>query len=128
MKQTMKRFATGTAWSLIILAGSTFAAVPEASAHGVTTVRYVDYHNHHHRYRQSTRIFPRWLRAKHDFQRWYFRGNYRRHNSNTRYPGWSRLYDLYLHDTRHLRRAWRHSDEHDRYDRHSNERHRRRRR
>ena len=43
MKQTMKRIATGMAWSLIILTGTDLVAAPEASAHGVTKSRHVDY-------------------------------------------------------------------------------------
>ena len=67
MKQILKRFTTGMAWSLIVLAGTTIAAAPEASAHGNDKVRYVDYDRYV--YKRSAREFPRWLRGKRNFQR-----------------------------------------------------------
>ena len=119
MNQIMKRFATGMAWSLVVLGAITFTAVPEASAHGVTKIRYVDYD--YYVYKRSTQMFPRWLRAKRDFHRWYFRSHYR----NMRRLSWQRLYDLYQYDTRRSRRSWRHKEMHDRYDRDHNGRHHR---
>ena len=47
MKQIVKRLATGMAWSLIVLAGAIVIAPQEASAHGVSDIRYVDYGYRH---------------------------------------------------------------------------------
>ena len=121
MKQTMNRLATGIAWSLVTLAGISLFAAPEASAHDVTRVRYVDYD--YYPYRQSTHIFPRWLRAKQDFQRWYSFSHYR----YMRRLSWQRLYDLYLYDKRYSRHAWRYDYKyHDRHYGHDNHDHDRR--
>jgi hypothetical protein len=109
MKQILKRITTGMAWSLIVLAGTSIAAAPEASAHGNDKVRYVDYDRYVHK--RSAREFPRWLRGKRNFQRWYVRSHYR----NMRRLNWERLYDLYLYDTRRARRASKYKNAHDHY-------------
>ena len=79
-------------------------------------MRHVDYN--YYPYRQSTYIFPRWLRAKQDFQRWYYYSHYR----YMRRLSWQRLYDLYLYDKRYTRRAWRNDHRHYDRDWHKHER------
>ena len=107
MNQIVKRFAKGVAGSLIILVGISLTTAPEASAHGIDKPRYVDHHSYG--YRRAHPVLPRWLRAKRDFQHWYFHSHYR----FMRRLSWQRLYDLYLYDTRRSRRAWRRRHDHD---------------
>ena len=106
MNQIVKRLAKGIAWSVIVLTGSGIAATPDASAHGVRDSRFVVNINYTHR--RAIRQFPRWLRRDYDFQHWYFHKQYRL----PRRASWSRLYGIYLNDTRRHRRAW-----HRRFDR-----------
>ena len=100
MNQIVKRLAKGIAWSVIVLAGSGIAATPDASAHGVRDSRFVISVNHGHR--RAIRQFPRWLRRDYDFQHWYFHRQYWLPRRAT----WSRLYGMYLNDTRRHRRGW----------------------
>jgi len=107
MNLIVKRIATGVALSMVVMLG-TVAVVPDAAAHGVTKSRYVDYQRYG--YRRSMPVFPRWLRAKRDFQQWYLYSNYR----FMRRMSWERLYDLYLMDSHRSRRAWWRSHRYDR--------------
>lgn len=100
MNQIVKRFAKGVAWSVIVLAGSGIAATPDASAHGVRDSRFVV--SFEHRNRRAVRQMPRWLRRNYDFRHWYVHQQYRL----PRRASWSRLYEMYLYDTRRFRRAW----------------------
>ena len=100
MNQIMKRITQGLALSLIVLAGSSIVAVPEAAAHGFKESRHVGYHDYG--YRRRLHAMPRWLRADRDFRHWYFHLPRR----FVRRMSWSRLYDLYLFETRRVHRSW----------------------
>ncbi len=107
MNELTNRFAGGLARSLIFLAGSVLLAPSSASAHEVTYVYSVNHgYDAHNR---SVWHFPRWLRARQDFQHWYFRSHYR----YMRRISWQRLYDLYLYEKRRARHHSRHYDHHD---------------
>lgn len=100
MNQIMKRITQGLALSLIVLAGSSIVAVPEAAAHGFKESRFAGYHDYG--YRRPLRAMPRWLRRNRDFRHWYFHLPHRLQ----RRMSWGRLYDLYLFDTRRPHRSW----------------------
>lgn len=122
MKHLTNRSASGLAWSMIILAGTVFVAPTSASAH---EVKYAYGVNHgYYVHDRSARHFPRWLRARRDFQHWYHRSHYR----YMRRLSWERLYDLYLYEKRRAGHHSRHYDHHGNRGYDDSHRHSRRRR
>lgn len=84
----MKRFI----YLFVFMIGAFIAYTPDVFAHDIgRRVRVV-----HDGYVRGIHhpVWPHWLRAQHDFQRWYLQSHYR----HLRHPGWHRLYQLYRQD------------------------------
>jgi hypothetical protein len=74
--------------------GASTGYAPDAFAHG-QGYRAVVVHDGYARGIHQP-VWPHWLQAQHEFQRWYLASHYR----HLRHPGWHRLYQLYRQDAR----------------------------
>jgi hypothetical protein len=102
MNATINR-PTGRLAVLLVCASALLTAMAEpASAHKIEFRPPVS----HHYYYQHGRpfVFPPWLRKDREFQHWYVHSDYR----YVRGADWRLLYDLYLYDTRRLKRGYKH--------------------
>jgi hypothetical protein len=99
MNVITKRTSFRPALLLLCVASLVVAMVRPATAHEVEFRPRVS----HHFYYQHGRAFrfPHWLRDERDFQRWFLHSDYR----YIRGANWAALYDLYLFEKRHRRRA-----------------------
>ena len=87
--------------SMLAVAALAMLVAEPAAAHKYGHRPYV---TNHYYYQHGRRVvFPRWLRKHRDFQRWYYRSDYR----FIRGASWEGLYDLYRFERRYNRHGQR---------------------
>ena len=106
MNVTTKHFMPRLLFSIMLSAGLLTAIARPAAAHKYE-VRPIAPHYYYYRHASSA-AFPRWLKRNRDFQRWYLRSDYCCQRRIIRGAYWDHMYDMYVFEKRHQRRAKRH--------------------
>jgi hypothetical protein len=105
MNAKTKNFMTRLLFSLLLSTGLLTATAQPTAAH---KVEYRPVVSNHYHYRQGAHgrrfMFPRWLREKQDFQRWYISSVFCCNRGHNRSANWNRLYEMYTHERRQHRR------------------------